>query len=160
MNPARYTEQDYIKFLIASFRMCTCTEAAWCIPDSRIQSSTRCNKSFPGEAVFRHRSALAGSSTLHWKGFYWFSDHRWYNIGQAPCAQYSVSNVSLERKTPQCRERNQSGQPLMDRGNLNYSSGLQGLWPWPWWKDEEWSLSGYAKQGETTGIRTSLCSFR
>jgi len=39
VNPARYTEQDYIKFLIASYRMCTCTEAARCIPESRIQAA-------------------------------------------------------------------------------------------------------------------------
>ena len=39
MNPQRYTEQDYIRFLIASYRMCTCTEAARCIPESRIQAA-------------------------------------------------------------------------------------------------------------------------
>ena len=39
MNPARYTEKDYIGFLIASYRMCTCTEAARCIPESRIQAA-------------------------------------------------------------------------------------------------------------------------
>lgn len=39
MNPPRYTEKDYIGFLIASYRMCTCTEAARCIPESRIQAA-------------------------------------------------------------------------------------------------------------------------
>jgi putative transposase len=39
VNPQRYTEQDYIRFLIASYRMCTCTEAARCIPESRIQAA-------------------------------------------------------------------------------------------------------------------------
>lgn len=39
MNPQRYTEQDYIRFLVASYRMCTCTEAARCIPESRIQAA-------------------------------------------------------------------------------------------------------------------------
>ena len=39
MNPPRYTEKDYIGFLIASYRMCTCTAASRCIPESRIRAA-------------------------------------------------------------------------------------------------------------------------
>ena len=39
MNSTQYTEKDYIGFLIASYRICTYTEAARCIPESRIQAA-------------------------------------------------------------------------------------------------------------------------